>query len=253
MTIAYETIGNGPFKVLVLHGWFGDERMLEPLRPSLSTDAFTYCCPAYRGCGKSRAITGRYTMDEIADDAIAVADVLGWERFALIGHSMGGMAVQNVLRKAPDRVRGLVAVTPVPASGVPLEGEALALFEGAATDIAKREAIIDFSTGKRLCRSWIRRTARLSWESADPTAFAAYLTAWTKTDISAAIHGLPTRVLAIVGENDASLTPAVMQATYLASYPNASLEVLANCGHYPMDEVPIILTTVVENFLRDLP
>lgn len=60
-------------------------------------------------------------------------------------------------------------------------------------------------------------------------------------------------MLAIVGENDASLTPAVMQATYLASYPNASLEVLANCGHYPMDEVPIILTTVVERFLRDLP
>jgi pimeloyl-ACP methyl ester carboxylesterase len=253
MTIAYLTIGNGKSNALVLHGWFGDERILEPLRPSLSTDEFTYCCPAYRGCGASRAIAGRYTMDEIADDSIAVADALGWDRFALIGHSMGGMAVQNILRKAPERVRGLVAVTPVPASGVPLDGEALALFEGAATDIGKREAIIDFSTGKRLSPTWIRRVARLSWESADPAAFAAYLTAWTRTDISAAIKGLPTKVLAIVGENDPSLTPAAMQATYLTSYPNASLEVLANCGHYPMDEVPVILTTVIERFLRDLP
>jgi pimeloyl-ACP methyl ester carboxylesterase len=253
MTIGYATIGEGPFKVLVLHGWFGDERMFDPLRPSLSTDGFTYCLPAYRGYGKSRTIAGRYTMDEIADDAVAVADALGWDRFALVGHSMGGMAVQNVLRKAPDRVRGLVAVTPVPASGVPLEGETQALFEGAAADIGKREAILDFSTGSRLGRTWIQRMARLSWESADPAAFAAYLTAWTQTDISAAIKGLPIKVLAIVGENDASLTPDVMRATYLASYPNATLEVLANCGHYPMDEVPVNLTTVMERFLRDLP
>jgi pimeloyl-ACP methyl ester carboxylesterase len=252
MTIAYETIGTGRSKVLVLHGWFGDERMLDPLRPSLSTDEFTYCCPAYRGMGKSRAIAGKYTMDEIAADAIAVADALGWDRFALIGHSMGGMAVQNVLRKAPERVRGLVAVTPVPASGVPLEGETLALFEGAAADLGKREAILDFSTGNRLSPTWIRRMAKQSWDSADPAAFAAYLTAWTRTDISAAVKGLPTKVLAIVGENDASLTPDVMKATYLASYPNAALEVLANCGHYPMDEVPVILTTVMERFLRDL-
>jgi pimeloyl-ACP methyl ester carboxylesterase len=252
MTIAYETIGTGKSKVLVLHGWFGDERMLDPLRPSLSTDEFTYCCPAYRGMGKSRAIAGKYTMDEIAADAIAVADALGWDRFALIGHSMGGMAVQNVLRKAPERVRGLVAVTPVPASGVPLEGETLALFEGAAADLGKREAILDFSTGNRLSPTWIRRMAKQSWDNADPAAFAAYLTAWTRTDISAAVKGLPTRVLAIVGENDASLTPEVMKATYLASYPNAALEILANCGHYPMDEVPVILTTVMERFLRDL-
>ncbi|MDB5409387.1 MAG: alpha/beta hydrolase [Rhodospirillales bacterium] len=252
MTNGYEIIGNGPSKVLVLHGWLGDERIFEPLRPSLSTDEFTYCCPAYRGFGKSRGIAGRYTMDEIADDAIAVADALGWRRFAVVGHSMGGMAVQNILRKAPDRVRGLVAVTPVPASGVPLEGEALALFEGAAANIGNREAIIDFSTGNRHGRSWIRWMAQLSWESADPAAFAAYLTAWTRTDISAAIKGMPTKVLAIVGENDSSLTAEVMKATYLASYPNASLEVLANCGHYPMDEVPVCLATVIERFLRDL-
>jgi esterase len=253
MTIGYQTIGTGPSKVLVLHGWLGDERIFEPMRLSLSTDEFTYCCVAYRGFGKSRAIAGKYSIDEIADDTLAVADALDWDRFALVGHSMGGMAVQNVLRKAPGRVRGLVAVTPVPASGVTLEGGGLALFEGAAADIAKREAIIDFSTGNRHGKTWIRRMAQLSWESADPAAFAAYLQAWMKTDISAAVKGMPTKVLAIVGENDASLTPKVMQATYLASYPNASLEVLTNSGHYPMDEVPVNLATVMERFLRDLP
>src|SRR4051794_38129334 len=49
--------------------------------------------------------TGDYSMAEISADALALADELGWETFDLIGHSMGGMAVQRVLADAPDRVR----------------------------------------------------------------------------------------------------------------------------------------------------
>jgi pimeloyl-ACP methyl ester carboxylesterase len=41
-----------------------------------------------------------------------------------------------------------------------------------------------------------------------------------------------------------------MKATYLAWYPNASLEVMPNAGHYPMDETPVALATSIEAFLR---
>jgi pimeloyl-ACP methyl ester carboxylesterase len=253
MALGYQLIGNGPAKVMVLHGWFGDETMLDPMRPALSAEEFTYCCLACRGCGKSKGEAGRYTMDEIADDALAVADGLGWDRFALLGHSMGGMAIQRVLVKAKERVRGLVAVTPVPATGVPFDEPTWQLFASAAQSLEARAGIIDLSTGGKLCKSWTGRMARRSWDSADPVAFAAYLKAWAKTDFSAEVRGLPTPVLAVIGANDPSLTAEVMRATYLAFYPNARLEVLTNAGHYPMDEAPVALATTVEAFLRALP
>ena len=62
------------------------------------------------------------------------------------------------------------------------------------------------------------------------------------------------KTLVISGYHDASGDPAlnadVMNATYLTWYPNSELEVMANAGHYPMDETPVALATSIENFLR---
>jgi pimeloyl-ACP methyl ester carboxylesterase len=55
------------------------------------------------------------------------------------------------------------------------------------------------------------------------------------------VHGNPVPVKVIVGEHDPALSAVVMEQTYLALYPNAELEVLANAGHYPMFETPVSL------------
>jgi esterase len=250
MTIGHKTVGKGPHKVLALHGWFGDENCFDPMRDALSLDEFTYVFMAYRGYGASRQQRGVYTMKEIAADALGLVDELGWDSFSLIGHSMGGMAVQRVLADAPKRVRKLVAVTPVPASGVPFDPETWKLFDGAAKSLDNRRGIIDFSTGGRLSKAWIDFIARTSAETSTVEAFAAYLQAWAKTDFHAEIKGNPVPVKVIVGAHDQALTAEVMKATYLACYPNAELEVMANAGHYPMNETPVALATSIEAFLR---
>ena len=250
MEIGHTLFGRGPRRVLVLHGWFGDHSAWDPMHSSLSQDEFTYAFMDYRGYGRSRHRTGRYDMAEIAADALALADRLEWGRFSLIGHSMGGMAIQRVLVEAPDRVEKLVAITPVPASGVPFDEQGWALFSGAAERLENRKAIIDFTTGSRLSSAWVDSMARNSTEISSQEAFAAYLEAWAKTDFSARVQGLPHPVLALVGEHDPALNADFVRATYLASYPNARLEVLPNCGHYPMNETPVWLATVIEKFLR---
>ncbi|WP_306430820.1 alpha/beta fold hydrolase [Streptomyces sp. 2R] len=60
----------------------------------------------------------------MAEDALALADGLGWESFSLVGHSMGGKAAQQVLAQAPRRVRKLVGLArspPVPIRWTPTE------------------------------------------------------------------------------------------------------------------------------------
>jgi pimeloyl-ACP methyl ester carboxylesterase len=246
----HHLVGSGPHRVLVLHGWFGDAHAFAPMEPALSADEFTYAFMDYRGYGGMRDAPGAFTMDEIADDALALADHLGFAEFSLVGHSMGGMAVQRVLAKAPARVRKLVALTPVPASGVPFDDAGWALFSGAADNPANRYAIIDYTTGNRLSRVWVQRIVDYSLAHASRDAFAAYLNAWARTDFSASVQGMRLPVKVIVGEHDPALNTTMMQATFLASYPDCELEVMANAGHYPMHETPIALATSIENFLR---
>jgi pimeloyl-ACP methyl ester carboxylesterase len=91
--------------------------------------------------------------------------------------------------------------------------------------------------------------ARRSRENSREEAFAAYLNAWAKTDFSKRIAGNPVPVKVIVGATDPGLNREAMEQTYMRFYPNAELEVMANAGHYPMDETPVALATQVEEFL----
>lgn len=242
-------VGNGPRKVLALHGWFGSAESWGPMVDVLDPRAFTWAFMDYRGYGGSKHLTGEFTLDEIARDALATADRLGWERFSLVGHSMGGAAIQHVLAAAPARVQALVGVTPVPASGVPFDDAGWALFSSAAQQPAARRGILDFSTGGRLSGHWLDRMLAQSLEHSTPEAFGAYLLAWARTDISSRISGSRVPVKLIVGEHDPSLTAEVMRATWLKSYPICELEVMDNAGHYPMDEAPVALATSIERFL----
>ena len=63
------------------------------------------------------------------------------------------------------------------------------------------------------------------------------------------VQGQTLPVLVIAGEHDPALGAETCKATWLQHYPNATLEVMANAGHYPMDETPIALATAIERFL----
>ncbi len=250
MANTHHLLGSGPHKVIVLHGWFADQHGFAPMEKLLSGSEFTYAFMDYRGYGGMKDAAGNFTMDEIAADTLALADALGWQKFSLIGHSMGGKAIQRVLTHAPTRVHKLVAVTPVPAAEVPFDEQGWTLFSGAAENASNRFGIIDFTTGNRLAKTWVDQMVAHSLDCSTRAAFAAYLLAWAKSDFSAEVKGLPAPIHVIVGAHDGAISADVMRQTYLTWYPNATMEVMANAGHYPMHETPVALATSIEKFLR---
>lgn len=252
MINTYHRHGNGAHVVFVLHGWFGDARAFAPMETGLDGNAFSYIFMDSRGYGRMRGVAGSHTMAETARDALALADSLGVDAFSVIGHSMGGMAMEQLALLAPGRVRKLVAVAPVPSCGVPLDAAARAQFLAAAGSVAARRAIIDRSTGGRLPPAWLDWKAQYSWEHSDQAAFAASFLAWSGMDFSAEVKAAACRtpLLVLTGQHDPRFDAALMRRTTLAWYPQARLAVLANAGHYPMNDTPLALAASIEAFLR---
>ncbi|MEV5873108.1 alpha/beta hydrolase [Streptomyces sp. NPDC052101] len=248
--LPHEVHGDGTHKVFAVHGWFADRSAYAPVLPDLDRTAFTYALVDLRGYGEARDAAGAYTTAEAAADLVELADRLGWERFSVIGHSMGGAVAQRLAALVPHRLRRMVGVSPVPASGVPLAGEQAALFTDAAHRPENRRAIIDFTTGGRRPAAWLDRMVARSLERSDVKAFRAWLDSWAGDDFHADVEGSEVPALAVAGGLDPALSPEVMRQTWLSWYPRAELVALPFAGHYAMDECPLELIRVVEDFLR---
>jgi pimeloyl-ACP methyl ester carboxylesterase len=253
MVNTHSIVGDGAHKVIGLHGWFGHAHGWGPFARHLDGDEFTYALMDARGYGGMRSSGGPYTMEQVAQDALALADDLGWQRFSLLGHSMSGVAIQQVLVAAPERVRALAAVTPVSAAGVPFDEQGWQLFSSAGSDPRARRTIIDMTTGNRLTGTWLDAIVADNQANADDEAIDAYLQSWSSASFVDKVADKTLPVLVLPGEHDPALGEDACRATWMQHYPHAQLEVIHNAGHYPMDEAPIILATKVENFLADAP
>ena len=250
MTSSHVSIGWGDHHVLAVHGWFGSSRGWGSLPEFLDRARNTYAFMDLRGYGGRKQVAGEFTMEEAAADAITLADELGWDRFSVIGHSMGGKVAHQMLLQAPDRVAKLVGLNPVPATEVLIDAQGWELFSGAAANAGNRAAIIDFTTGNKLTTTFIQQVVQHSLQNSTVEAFAAYLQAWAKSDFSGKVQpDTSTPVKLIVGVNDPTLSADVMEQTWRVFFPEAEMTILPDAGHYPMFESPVSLATSIEEFL----
>lgn len=242
--------GTGPHKVVAVHGWLADRSAYAPVLQDLDGTSLQYAVVDLRGYGEAKDAVGSYTTAEAAVDVLDLADHLGWQRFSVVGHSMGGAVAQRVVAAAPHRVRRIVGVSPVPASGVPMPPEQWELFASAAHTPANRRAIIDFTTGGGRPDAWLDRMVDRSLGVSDPKAFRTWLDSWAGEDFHTQVEGSTVPALAVTGALDPALSADMMRATWLRWFARAALVELPGAGHYAMDEVPLDLIRAVEDFLR---
>lgn len=244
-------IGSGEHAVLCLHGWFGAADAWGFWPEVADRSGYTWWFPEMRGYGTRKGETGEFTMKEYAADALAFADETGLDRFSVVGHSMGGKAAAALLAQAaPERVRALIGLAPVPPAPVPLDADGEALFFGAPEKDENRRAIIDFTTGNRSSGAWLDAMVAATRENSTQDAVAGAVESWVRDDYLADVGRPDTPIAVMVGENDPALSAEVMRQSWLQIYPNVELIELASCGHYPMHEVPVWLAARIERFLE---
>ncbi len=249
MSIGYKTIGKGSQKVLFLHGWLSDLTIYDEIIPFFDSDKYTLMFVDYRGYGLSKHLTGDYTIEEIAKDVIDLTGELGWNRFHIIGHSMGGMVLQKIACINKELLISAVAVTPVPASGLPLDADTSAFFKKSADDDDVLAELFDVLSGKQYSRAFITQLTKRARSALSRQAMLGYLEAWTRTDFSGDVTTLDTDILVIAGENDGAVGPDVLSDTYLKQLKNVEMMTISGAGHYPMQETPVRVFTLIENHL----
>lgn len=247
--LGHDRHGHGPRRVLVLHDWLGDCTGWDAVRPWLDGEAFTYVFADLRGYGRSRHLAGEYHVAEISADVLRLADRLGWQRFHLVGHSMTGMAAQRIAADAPARVASAVAVCPATAAGLGLDEAAQAFFARAMHDDEAFGRLVRFVTGGRLSEGWVRAKLRQHRTTVAPECRTGYLRMLVGTRFVDDVRGGTTPWLVLVGDRDPGIDEAAMRRSFLTWYADATLSVLADCGHYPMQERPPAFAAIVEAFL----
>jgi 3-oxoadipate enol-lactonase len=252
--IGYDKVGSGALGVIILNDWMCDTSTWDGARVYLDQESFTWAFADLRGYGRSIDLRGAFTVAEAAADVVNLADALGWRRFAVVGHSMSTLVALHLAQHLPGRVLRAVLLTPPPPSGFGADDATLAAMEAIARgDDAKRTRSLQTMWGDRLSERWIRfKVAR--WRAgADPEAAAAYVTMFARAGVPDPTATVSVPLLAVTGEQDAEIMRREAVTRFLAPLcEQLVVAPLADCGHYPMQEAPPLLVTILERFLAGL-
>src|SRR6478672_10086208 len=118
VTLYFESFGDDDAPVLLLVNGLGSQciNFKEEFVARFAARGFRVVRFDNRDVGLSSHLKGgpKYTVDDMADDAFAVLDAVGARAAHIAGWSMGGMIVQAMAIKHPERIASLTSVMSAP-------------------------------------------------------------------------------------------------------------------------------------------
>jgi pimeloyl-ACP methyl ester carboxylesterase len=269
--------------VMLLHGWPDDLTAWRGITPALEQAGFRWVAPSLRGFGRTRFLSDETLRDgtgvAIAQDALDLADALGWDRFAVVGHDWGGRAAYILAAIVPERLSSIASL---------------------AIGYAPRGRFVTppFEQSRRWWYQWFMMTtggvaavredptgfARIQWDTWGPTGwldeatFASVVESFRNPDWTAiTLHGYRSRWRAEPLDPRYSHLRSEVDATETLRVPTLMLQGGADCcdppaesegqerffpngytrvvldgvGHFPARELPHVVGSRVIAHLKD--
>ena len=261
-TLAYELAGTGPACV-ILPGWPGlDHGYLRPgLDPLGSRLRLAFI--DHRGTGGSGPLADPCTMEQLADDAAAIALMVGDGPVVLLGHHLGAAIALEAALRHPEVVSGLVLVAGTPGQLGPGESLTDSLDEEPTPVEVEVLQRVPPANDDELAATMRALSAYFVYRSQSPPegffaacSFAADAAGpmmmasgwWSVVD---RLGDLAVPALVIVGRHDVVFGPHESART-AGNLPGARLVVLEDSGHLPWLDEPDAFTAAVIGWLDDV-
>ncbi|MBM3221337.1 MAG: 3-oxoadipate enol-lactonase [Candidatus Rokubacteria bacterium] len=237
--------------VTMSHSLATDLSMWDPTVPVL-TGRFRVLRYETRGHGKTEAPTGAYTLDQLADDALALLKSLGIDRTHWVGLSMGGMIGQTLALKAPDAFLSLSLCdtsSRIPADAKPLWQERIKTAETQGMEPLVEPTLQRWFTEpfRKSRKEVVDRVATMI-RTTPAAGYAGCCHAIAALDLTDRIGAIKIPTIAIVGEDDPG-TPVAAHKVIQEKIAGCRLEILKSAAHLSNMEQPEAFNKALTGFL----
>lgn len=207
-----------------------------------------------RGHGESPVPVGPYTIDDLADDVIALLDRLHVARAHFVGLSLGGMTGLRLAARNPDRIDRLVLLCTSALLGPAKswhDRAAVVRSQGTAT---VAEAVVErWYTASLAQREPDRIRAARDMVAATPAeGYASCCEAIAEMDLTGDLSSVAAPTLAIAGSDDPATPPSHLRRIAVGVC-NGRLLVVPASAHLANDEQPDIVNRALIAHLADGP
>jgi pimeloyl-ACP methyl ester carboxylesterase len=239
--------------VVFLHGIGGGARSFAPQMASFAAAGYRPVALDLMGYGGREPVEA-LSFEALAEDVEFSIGESGLERPVLVGHSMGGMVVQTMLRRAQLDYTAAVLSCTSPAFGNPA-GDFQKKF------VADRLAPLD--AGKTMADVAPGAADNVMAPNADPAGRALFIAQYAAVpeatyraavkclvtfDERANLPDIKVPVLCLAAEHDRNAPPPVLEKM-AAKIPGAYYLCLSGLGHMPNLEAPAAFDGAIFNFL----
>ena len=246
--IYVEDVGKG-FPFVFVHGYLGSSKMWN-FQKEFFSKHYRVIIPALPGFGESHNVKSLDSINKMARQIIDLLDQKNIDNFNLIGHSMGGMIVQEITKLIGDRVNKLICFATGSIGEIPGRFETI---DETREKLKKDGTEVSFSRVPKkwfvkgdkdknyfLCKNAVKD---VSLEAADNALLA--MKNWRgKEDLK----NIKNETLIIWGDKDTSYNFDQVD-TLKKNIKNSRLEIFKDCAHNVHLEQPDEFNNLVQKFI----